>query len=159
MPSTLQPLRDRFLKLTNQAGPGDCWTWIGRIDARGYGQMRIAGGSFGAHRVSYALHVGPISPGLVVDHICHVRNCVNPDHLRLATVKQNAENRRGPEVRNLSSGVRGVTLHKDGKWQVCVKHNGRSVYGGLFVNLDEAALTASQLRARLFTHSDMDVSA
>jgi hypothetical protein len=39
----------------------------------------------GAHRWSYEALVGPIPPGLEIDHLCRVRNCVNPSHLEPVT--------------------------------------------------------------------------
>lgn len=42
-----------------------------------------------AHRVSYELLVGPIEPGLVLDHLCKNTKCVNPDHLDPVTQKTN----------------------------------------------------------------------
>jgi len=33
---------------------------------------------------------GPIPEGFVIDHLCKVRICVNPNHLRLITVDDNA---------------------------------------------------------------------
>jgi hypothetical protein len=32
------------------------------------------------HRLSYETFVGPIPQGLEIDHLCRVRNCVNPAH-------------------------------------------------------------------------------
>lgn len=46
-----------------------------------------------AHRVAYELLVGPIPEGLVLDHLCRVRHCVNPDHLEPVTKRENE--RRG----------------------------------------------------------------
>jgi hypothetical protein len=63
-----------------------CWLWIAAIDPQnGYGRFgdwqdgRTR--SFWAHRLSYELYVGPIPDGLVIDHLCRTRCCVNPDHL------------------------------------------------------------------------------
>jgi hypothetical protein len=33
-------------------------------------------------------------PGLVVDHVCMVRNCCNPDHLRQVTISENTKKRK-----------------------------------------------------------------
>lgn len=42
-----------------------------------------------AHRFTYRLFVGPIAKGMVIDHICRNRACVNVDHLRMVTQQEN----------------------------------------------------------------------
>lgn len=42
-----------------------------------------------AHRLSYELHKGPIPDGLQILHSCDVKNCINPDHLRVGTHSEN----------------------------------------------------------------------
>lgn len=42
-----------------------------------------------AHRVSVFMSGREIPEGMCVDHICRVRTCVNPDHLRVVTHRQN----------------------------------------------------------------------
>lgn len=41
----------------------------------------------------YEQVVGPVAPGLVIDHLCRNRMCVNPDHLEPVTIRENV--RRG----------------------------------------------------------------
>lgn len=92
----------------------------------------------------------------MVDHTCHNRSCVNPDHLRVVTNKQNAENLRGAN-RASKSGVRGVWFAPTrGKWVVQVRHNGRRYSGGSHLTLEAAEQSAIALRNRLFTHNDAD---
>lgn len=71
-----------------------CWRWDGYVQPNGYACTTRAGGiERYAHRYLWTLHRGPIPAGLVPDHLCRVRDCVNPDHMELVT---NAENiRRG----------------------------------------------------------------
>lgn len=76
-----------------------CWLWIGSIRSNGYGQIFVGKKSdksnypAQAHRVSYTLFRGPIPKGMVLDHKCRNKVCVNPDHLDPVS---NAENvRRG----------------------------------------------------------------
>lgn len=66
-----------------------CWIWVGRLNRNGYGRICLGGREPMAHRVSYELHVGPIPDGLVLDHLCRVRCCVNPFHLEPVTVQVN----------------------------------------------------------------------
>jgi hypothetical protein len=42
-----------------------------------------------AHRFAYELLVGPIPEGLVIDHLCRNRRCVNPAHLEPVTAEEN----------------------------------------------------------------------
>jgi len=83
--------------------PGDqslCWLWNGPLSADGYGRR----GSEFAHRVAYELLVGDIPAGLHIDHLCRVRDCVNPAHLEAVTPAENQ--RRAVEVRLLNRGPR-----------------------------------------------------
>ena len=65
-----------------------CWLWTGYI-SNGYGLIKWAGKVRSAHRTAYELLVGPISVGLEIDHLCRVKNCVNPDHLEPVTHREN----------------------------------------------------------------------
>jgi hypothetical protein len=65
-----------------------CWIWQGRISSR-YGQIRIGKQSYQAHRAYYEQAKGDIPEGLVLDHLCEVTTCVNPDHLEPVTQREN----------------------------------------------------------------------
>lgn len=133
-----------------------CIEWTGRKQKDGYGV--IYNGKFpgGAHRWSYEHYVGPIPEGMEVDHTCYNRACVNPDHLRVVTRKQNRENLGGLRADN-SSGYRGVSwCTRAGKWQAQVKHNGKGRHLGYFDDPQEAHEAALKVRNELFTHNDLD---
>lgn len=68
---------------------GDCWLWVGKINASGYGVI----GDDLAHRRAYSLAVGVIGPGLQLDHLCCVKRCVNPAHLEPVTLQENMRRR------------------------------------------------------------------
>lgn len=131
---------------------GDCWLWSAARDRDGYGLFKVRGRMRRANRVAYAL-VAPIPDGLLVDHTCHNPACVRSEHLRLATVKQNAENRKGA-ARDSRSGVRGVVWDaKKRKWKAYAGHNGRVIYGGSFDAISDASQAVQELRNEHFTHS------
>lgn len=145
-------LEDHFWAKVDKSG--ECWLWTGAKQARGYG--RIRDGRPGkvanplAHRLSYELHYGTSVDGLDVDHICHNRSCVNPEHLRAVTHKVNLENRATANRNNQSSGIRGV--HKArGVWKVSIRHDGDLLYFGCYQTKQEAEEVAIRERARLFT--------
>lgn len=134
---------------------GECWLWTASL-SHGYGQFFPGGGKpVGAHRFSYELFSGAIPQGMDVEHRCRNRACVNPFHLRLATRKQNAENRGASW--NSRSGVRGVTWHEPTqRWRAVVTHNYRQHQVGMFDTVDEAAEAVRLKRIELFTHNDAD---
>ena len=70
---------------------GECWIWTGAKNPKGYGQAWAwpLQKMWGAHRVSYALEIGPIPKGLLVRHKCDVRLCVRPSHLLVGTQLEN----------------------------------------------------------------------
>lgn len=134
-----------------------CWNWTGTRTAEGYGQvLRGTNDRVYAHRYSYELSVAPLWDDMQVDHRCHNRLCVNPEHLRAVTQKQNNENHNGPQV-GTTSGVRGVAWRKsDGKWSVQVGHDRKRYYGGIFDSKEDAEAAAVALRLQLHTHNDVD---
>ena len=136
-----------------EANPDGCLVWTGNLGSNGYGRISVNGKRVKAHRYAWERVNGPIPDGLLIDHICFNRACVNVEHLRLATRAQNAENRSGA-VTGSTSGVRGVYLdQRTGKWYVQVRPGGKSYYGGWHDSLEDAAEDARQMRARLMTHA------
>lgn len=85
----------RFWSKVDFDGPDGCWLWRATLDTAGYGRFRAAEARsmVSAHRRAYMRLVGPIPEGLVLDHLCRVRNCVNPAHLEPVTHEENC--RRG----------------------------------------------------------------
>ncbi|MFJ8213256.1 HNH endonuclease signature motif containing protein [Streptomyces sp. NPDC096033] len=75
---------------------GFCWNWTGRRTHNGYGDFREGGVRTRAHRYAYEMLVGPIPEGLVLDHLCRNRLCVNPDHLEPVTIGENVLRGMGP---------------------------------------------------------------
>lgn len=45
---------------------------------------------------------GPIPSGMVVDHLCRVRSCVNPDHMEVVSRGENVLRGVGISARNKS---------------------------------------------------------
>lgn len=82
---------------------GDCWEWQGSM-LRGYGRINRPGPAgnnhLRAHRVAYELLVGPIPPGLTIDHRCLNKRCVNPDHLEVVTAGVNGLRGQNPAAVN-----------------------------------------------------------
>lgn len=80
-----------------------CWIWPTRRPL-GYGSVYIGGGkanqvSVNAHRLSYEIVKGPVPKGLVLDHLCRNRSCVNPNHLEAVTERTNILRGTGPAAR------------------------------------------------------------
>jgi hypothetical protein len=106
-PGTGKPREDletRFMRFVKKLENG-CWEWTGNIHKWGYGRFWIPDGKKGkpvpAHRWSYEHKYGPIPEGLEPDHRCHTiencaggitcphRRCVNPDHIKPTTKREN----------------------------------------------------------------------
>jgi len=75
----------------------ECWIWKGGANKRGYGSFFDGVWNVRAHRYSYELAIGPIPPGLHLDHLCRNTRCVRPDHLEPVTGEEN--HRRGRAAR------------------------------------------------------------
>ena len=126
----ITPLAERFRAKVDTNGPvpphrahlGQCWTWTGSADRRGYGQVRAAGrGSrlLKAHRVAWAMANGPLAPEVLVLHRCDNPGCVRPSHLFEGTQKDNCQDARSkgrlvfqvsPELYRRGEQVHGAKL-------------------------------------------------
>lgn len=84
------------LLATQTVREGECWNFTGGLDRDGYGRAFLNGKQGRAHRIVYEALVGPIPKGLVIDHLCRNRRCVNPDHMETVTIAENV--RRGDNV-------------------------------------------------------------
>ena len=74
-------MRTKHVTEYELAEDGDCWVWGGYRTPAGYGGLMQHGKQLLAHRAMYVYMVGEIPEGLVLDHLCRNRACVNPWHL------------------------------------------------------------------------------
>lgn len=74
-----------------------CWDWkAGKL--QGYGRFGWKKKNMQAHRVAFIELKGPVPEGLVLDHLCRNRSCVNPSHMEAVSISENV--RRGMAVTN-----------------------------------------------------------
>lgn len=86
-------LEFRFWKHVDKRGDDECWEWKADTSRAGYGSIwdRETNRNLSAHRVSYELHNGLIENGKHILHSCDNKKCVNPNHLRQGTGKENVQ--------------------------------------------------------------------
>lgn len=82
----ITPEETFFARVTEDAS--GCWLWNRAMES-GYGQFSDNRKMWLAHRWSYEFLRAEIPDGLVLDHLCRVRVCVNPWHLEPVTQSAN----------------------------------------------------------------------
>lgn len=121
----------RFWEKVEIEDPDGCWEWKGSITTHsrgGYGviYLRKVDGvqkTARAHRVAYEMLTGPIPEGLVIDHLCRNRSCVNPAHMEAVTDEENKL--RGHASARKTKCIHGHeltaenTIHDHRGWRKC----------------------------------------
>ena len=97
--SAEEVMRARLENLAQRYGDKACHPWPMKVSPRtGYGVVRARGIDRLAHRFAYEVTVGPIPDGMVIDHVCGYRPCVNPAHLEVVTQQENCKRGRGTKL-------------------------------------------------------------
>lgn len=112
----------------------DCAVWNGTTQ-RGYGVIQVDRRWKKVHRLVWELKHGPIPDGLVIDHLCRVRSCINTDHMELVTSAENSRRaapfRVGIRAQSADECPNGHPYTEDspsrgaGRWRcrICRKEN------------------------------------
>ena len=66
----------------------ECLFW-NKIQSRGYPILHYKDKTLPLHRLMHAIFKGPIPKNRVVMHTCDNKNCINPLHLKIGTIKDN----------------------------------------------------------------------
>ncbi len=77
----------KFIKIPKNTN--GCWIWSGSLNIHGYGRFSFNNKTLIAHRFVYEYLIGKIPKGLTLDHLCRIRNCVNPEHLEPVIMSEN----------------------------------------------------------------------
>jgi len=107
------PAAERFWPKVDKNGPvpdyapelGRCWVWTEYLNSAGYARFMPTSSrdpnryTVQAHRFAYEQVKGPIPEGLVLDHLCRVPRCVNPNHLEPVTESVNVRRGIAPAAR------------------------------------------------------------
>lgn len=83
----------KHIVVTDNSYKSECWEWTGNKNKKGYGLAFDGTKVSSAHIIFYLLIKGDYDRTLDLDHLCRIRNCVNPDHLEPVTHPENV--RRG----------------------------------------------------------------
>ena len=121
----------------------NCIEFQGSKDKDGYGRERIDSKLFRAHRLAYCksknIDIKEID-GLVVMHICDNPPCVNPEHLKLGTVKDNVDDmmkkgrhRINPNTKGETNGRAKITSEDVFKIREAVKFKTQTEVARLFL--------------------------
>lgn len=93
-----EPVSVRFERAYMPEPNSGCWLWLNFLTDDGYGVIFSDRKTKRAHRVAYELFRGEIPDGLVIDHLCRNRCCVNPWHLEIVTRRENTLRGVGPSA-------------------------------------------------------------
>lgn len=92
---------ERFERNIRRDEESGCWVWVGSGSGKfynqetgegGYGQLRVRGKNWMAHRWAYEQKHGvQLTSEDTLDHLCRNTRCCNPDHLERVSRSENIE--------------------------------------------------------------------
>lgn len=126
---------ERFWDRVEIRSPSLCWRWLATTATNGYGSIGVTvepgkSRTVLAHRYSL-WKAGRLGEGDHVDHICMLRSCVNPSHLRPVDVRtNNVENSNGLAAINLKKThcIHGHPFSEENTWVYRGMRNCRTCY-------------------------------
>jgi len=109
-----------------------CIEWVGTKNKKGYGVLTLDGKQWKAHRLAVILSGRRFQKGMVSDHICRNRGCINPNHIEIVTNVENVMRGESFAVLNAKKTkcIKGHSYKKYGKttnrkggkkWRYCGK--------------------------------------
>ena len=98
-PEKIELLPQRILSRIEKIPESGCWIWMGALRTGGYAHVSWGGKLVAVHRLLYEIEHGVIPAGLVSDHLCRVRSCVNPYHIELVSSRINILRGVGPAAK------------------------------------------------------------
>lgn len=90
----------RLSRVPYEVDSNGCWIWRYGVSPNGYGHAHVPGSRRGenAHRHYYKKYKGHIPNGFVIDHLCRVPKCVNPEHLEAVLQVENVRRGKASKV-------------------------------------------------------------
>lgn len=101
---TKTPPEVRMARRVTQDANG-CLIFDGTPTNSGYGLFYDGTKERLVHRWAYEHHYGPIPAGLVINHLCRQKMCVNPEHLEAVTQRENTR------YSDSQLGIRSAATH------------------------------------------------
>lgn len=112
--------------------------------SEGYKKIRFMQKTYYVHQLVYLIHFGFIPK--LIDHIDGNKSNNRIDNLREVSKSHNACNSKMRS--DNTSGHRSVIWHKKAKkWMVQIQKNMKSIYIGLYADLELACLVANEARS------------
>ena len=120
-----------------------------------YIKVRFNHKKYPIHRLIWAWHGYSLEPNQQIDHIDGNSLNNHIENLRVATHKQNQENRKGAN-KNSKTGVKGVREHwykSTKKWRAEIQYNGKSKHLGLYETKKDAIAARIAAEKEYYTHA------
>ncbi len=119
----------------------------GGVTSSGYRYISVYGRQYAAHRLAWLYTHGDWPLG-EIDHINGVKTDNRISNLRDCSTSENQQNRRRAQSNNLSSGLLGVTFHKQvNRWSANISLKGKHNHLGLFDNPEKAHVAYIKAKA------------